>query len=206
MRFGTAQGGGEIKGDCEVKGYENWIVVDSFDFSVGRKIEAAEKGGGRDIQTGAADPQEVSITKNVDRATPYLMFRAVQDRSPGNANNPVSVDLHCVETQPWDYRVSKGGMAKSETKSDLKAYLKICLGRALIKSWSISADEDNRPTETLSIWFNQVAVLYRQMKIERDSKGETPTVSFIPYGPKGWDQLAGGKGGDWEPPHWKKSR
>jgi type VI secretion system secreted protein Hcp len=196
MRFGTTQGGGEIKGDCEVEGYENWIVVNSFSFQVGRKIEASQKGGGRDIQTGGGEPQEVSVTKSVDRATPYLMYRAIQDRSPGNANNPVSIDLHCVQRKAMDASDSQSG-------AGLQVYMQICLGRALIKTWDVSASEDDRPEETLTIWFNQVAVAYNAMKIEKGGKDEPPVVTFVPYGPRGWDQLAGGKGGDWKPPHWK---
>ena len=203
MRFGTERDGGKIKGDCEVKGYENWIVLESFDFSVGRKIEAAEKGGGRDIETGKGEPQEISISKTVDRATPYLMIQSIQDRMPGNTSTPDVIDIHCVQTQSTDFRAGKSGQAKSETKSDLKAYLKICLGRALLKTWSISSDVDGRPTENLSIWFTQLAILYRRHKVDRNEQTGDPIVTFEPYGPKGWDQLAGGKGGEWKPPHWK---
>jgi type VI secretion system secreted protein Hcp len=204
MRFGTESDGGKIKGDCEIRGYENWIVLEGFDFSVGRKIEAAKKGGGRDIETGKGDPQEISISKNVDRATPYLMFQAIQDRTPGNATAPDAIDIHCVESHQLNeqgQREKAGGA--TVPKSDLKAFLRICLGRALIKTWSISADADGRPTENLSIWFNQIAIAYRRLKVETDKTTGAPVATFEPYGPKGWDQLAGGKGGEWKPPHWK---
>ena len=198
MRIGTESNGGKIKGDCEVKGYENWIILESFDFSVGRKIEAAKKGGGRDIETGKGEPQEISVSKNVDRATPYLMFQAIQDRMPGNTTAPDAIDIHCVETHQLD-----GTGASRTSQTDLEAFLQICLGRALIKTWSISADVDGRPVETLSIWFNQIAIAYRRLKVEADKKTGAPIASFEPYGPKGWDQLAGGKGGEWKPPHWR---
>jgi type VI protein secretion system component Hcp len=173
----------EIKGDCKIEGYQNWITVESFGFGTERKIEAAKQGGGRDLETGKGDSQEFTIGKSADIATVDLMYSAIMHRATGQQAAPFTVDIAFIEPR---------GAGTQDQKGTVKAYLKIRFGKALLKSWSISGDSGKRATESLTFWYNQVAMAYDAPSA--DGK------AYQTYGPRGWDQL---EGKDWTPSGWK---
>jgi len=111
------------------------------------------------------------------------MYRAIKDRTPDPNDNPVSVEIHFVEARD---------MNTGDHKRAIKPYLKIKLGRALIKSWSLNGDQDGRPNESLDLSFDQLAMEYR---------ATTDGKIFTRYSPRGWDTAAGK---DWRPPEWEK--
>ena len=173
----------EIKGDCKIPGYENWITLESFKFGTERKIEKANKGGGRDLETGSEGRQEFSIDKSADIATVDLMYAAIRHRATGEAAVPFTVDIAFIEPR---------GSGSQDSKGTVKAYLKIRFGKALIRSWDISGDAAKRASESVTFWYNQVAMAYDAPAA--DGK------SYQTYGPRGWDQQ---DGKDWVPSGWK---
>jgi type VI protein secretion system component Hcp len=175
----------EISGDCKIEGYVKWITLENFGFGTERKIEAAKHGGGRDLETGkGGDSQEFTITKSADVATVDLMYAAIKHRATGEAAAPFTIDVAFLEPRAFeDDRVKKG---------HVKAYLKIRFGKALLKNWSISGDAGKRASESLTFWYNQVAMAY-------DAPSDDAS-GYKTYGPKGWDQL---EGKDWVPSGWK---
>jgi type VI protein secretion system component Hcp len=172
----------EIKGDCKFAGYTDWITLTSFSFGTEKKIETAKRGGGNDIETGKGETQEFSVDKTADIATVDLMYSAIKQRATGDANTPFVVDIAFVEPRAYGDQDSKG---------TIKAYLKIRFGKALLKNWSLSGSDTDRATESLTFWYNQIAMAY-----DSSTDGKT----YQTYGPRGWDQQ---EGKDWTPSGWK---
>src|SRR5688572_12365561 len=172
----------EIKGDCKIPGYENWITVESFDFGTDRKIENAGKGAGYDIETGKGDAQEFSVDRSSDIATVDLMYAAIRHRGSAAASTPFTVDVAFLEPR---------GFGGQDAKGTIKAYLKLRFGKALLKSWRLSGAASKRCTESLTFWYNQIAMAYDAPSA--DGK------SYQTFGPRGWDQL---EGKDWKPSGW----
>lgn len=173
----------EIKGDCRFPNFDGWITLESFSFGTHRKIEQAKKGGGNDIETGGDDgeSQEFTCNKTTDISTVYLMYTAIKQRATGDANTPFVVDIAFVEPRH---------VPGTEDKM-IKAYLKIRFGKALLKSWNLDGNANERGTESLTFWYNQVAMSY-----DSSSDGKT----WQTYGPRGWDQQ---ESVDWTPSGWK---
>ncbi len=161
-----------VPGDVKIPGYdrEKWFVAESFGFGVGKSVQASDSS--KDIEIGKKDEQELTIEKSVDSATVYLMYLAMKGRS-GSETGFFSVDIHLIQAS------TDGGA--------LAAFLKIRIENAMIKQWDISANDDNRPTESLRIWFNKSAMKYRSTQ---------DGVTFSTHGPLGWDEQ-GNK--DWKP-------
>ncbi len=163
-----------VPGDVEIPGYDGnkWFVADSMSFGVGKNIQASDSK--QDIEIGKNEEQELSIGKTVDAATVYLMHRAMKGRSGSTGSGFFTVDIHLIQ-------------AISNDAKPAKAYLKIRIENAMVKSWSVDASDDDRPTESLSIWFSRSAMKYRTT-----SDG----VTFKAHGPLGWDEQLNK---DWKP-------
>ncbi len=174
-----------VAGDVEIPGYNNkkWFVADSISFGVGKSVQASDSK--QDIEIGKQDEQELSIGKTVDAATVYLMHRAMKGRTGSTDSGFFTVDIHMLQNR-YD-------SSKSDGKSAMKPYLKIRIENAMIKQWDIDASGDDRPTESLRIWFSRAAMKYRT---SADGK------EFVTHGPLGWDEQANK---DWKPDDLVKS-
>lgn len=175
LRLGDP-GNFSVNGDCDIPGYEKWITLESVNFGVGKNVEA--KGGGLDevVQAPQEEMQSLSIDKTVDSSTLYLMHKAIQDRSTGDSSALTSAVIHFVENIPDYDKSSKDGTSSFP-------FLKIKLGNVLIKNWNLSASgSGDRPTESIELWFSQVAMAYWTVK-------GGSTIQVVKYGPKGWDQM-----------------
>lgn len=168
-----------VRGDCQISRYQNYFIAEGISFGVGRRVEVMKTGKGRDIETGKGEVQELTIDKSIDTASIDLMYNSMRDRSDSGPPKLVTVKIDFVQTA--DFNKNK----------DVNAYLKIRLGEAMLKSWSITGSEDGRPSESVVVSFNQAAALYRA-----SSDG---FATFQTHGPKGWDQQ---KSEDWKPSEW----
>ena len=162
-----------VPGDVKIPGYdkEKWFVAQEISFGVGKSIQASDSS--KDIEIGKKEEQELTIEKSVDSATVYLMYLAMKGRSGATESGFFSVDIHLIQAS------TDGG--------PVTAFLKIRIENAMIKEWDISASDDDRPTESLRIWFNKAAMKYRSTH---------DGVTFSTHGPLGWDEQ-GNK--DWKP-------
>lgn len=158
-----------VKGDVKIPGYRDWFVAESIGFGVGRSIEAGDSK--QDLETGKGDEQELSIEKTVDSATVYLMHSAMKGRTGSAGSGFFSIDIHIVQNRYDD--------ASSSSTSTVKPFIKIRIENAMIKEWDIDASGDERPSESLRIWFNRAAMKYRS---SADGK------VFETHGPLGWDE------------------
>lgn len=141
----------KIRGDVLMEGwgmYEETIVCTGARWS----FESPMRGGGaRSGGSGGAsrrsssegsdsssDPWEstVALDKNLDKASPDLMKLSMMPEQ-----RPIEVvALHCVET----------------IDEDVWDYLEIRMGEVYIVEWSLSAPEDRRPTESITLGFNKI--------------------------------------------------
>lgn len=150
-----------IPGDVTAEGYDNgeWLLADSFSCGIENMDRKLEKGGTQDINIGVGELQECTISKSMDSASAQLAQLAINGNSAGTA------EIDFVEVS--------GGTEAPVT------YLKYKLDRAFIKSWSISGDADDRPTEEVAFYYNKIAFAYTP-------EGESPPE---PTNIMSWDNV-----------------
>lgn len=160
-------------GDCKLNGFDKgeWFVLDSFSFGVEREIkESGEKSGTTDINIGVGELQECSVSKSMDSASPYLAQVAISGSSLGTS------EIVFVET---------GGGVSAVTGKPV-VYLWYKMARTFVKSWSISGDADDRPTE-------EVAFLYNKICFKYASTADGKTFKSLSHNFMGWDNVTGMK-------------
>lgn len=138
---------GDIEGEVTTEGYEGWIELDSFECGIDniQKHTSGEKGGTEDLNIGIGELQECTISKSMDSASAKLAQSAINGNSLGTA------EIDFVEI---------AGEAGAATEGRPVCYLKYKLDRVFIKSWSISGDADDRPTEEVAFYYNKVGFAY----------------------------------------------
>ncbi|MGE0384763.1 MAG: Hcp family type VI secretion system effector [Gammaproteobacteria bacterium] len=151
----------EVPGDSKMKGYEDWITVSSISWNCTREPKESAKAGTSDIFLGTPELAPVSVTKSMDRASINLLKMALS----GKASEEVA-KFAFLQTMGEKY----------------EQFLEIRLSRCLVKSWSISGSEDERPEETIEFMYNKIWMEYSQLV-----EGKTPTKA----GNAGWDQVVG---------------
>jgi type VI protein secretion system component Hcp len=190
-------------GSCKIAQYDGqkygWFPVESFNFGFIEEKEGEEKkpapsngpprqggpaqaGGGQRPPGGKrkdSDFSELSIEKQIDTATCYLMFLAMEERktkrgiikSQGGKARDLSADIHVLAS------VQVG------TSEDRCIYptIMIHLEAVNILGWEVRGSGDSRPTENVKLRYDRAAMVYCAT-----SDGKT----FKSYGPKGWDQTS----------------
>ncbi len=163
-----------VDGDKSIttEGYNdgNWFIADSFSFGVEREMkESGEKGGTEDINIGVGELQECTISKSMDWASPQLSQFAINGNTAGLA------EINFVE------------VAGAGATGEPFCYLKYKLERAFVKSWSVSGDADDRPTEEVAFYYNKIAFKYA-----KTNDGKT----FNQSAEMAWDNTKQKKWGD----------
>ena len=153
----------DIPGECELTGKTDWIVVDSLSWEITREEKESGKVGTKDINLGVAEMPALTMGKSMDRASVFLMQQAI---AGGALGAPCIIEL-----------LATGGIDK-----EAQVYLRYELERPIIKSWSIDASEDDRPTESVSILYNKIRMEYFQSQDGKEYKSA---------GKKGWDVVSG---------------
>jgi len=156
-------------GDCKIKGFDKYFSAESFSFGVEREVAESGKAGTGDINIGVGELQECSISKSMDTASTMLARRAISGASCGTA------EIKFVES--------------TEVKGERfnVVYLHFKLDTCFIKSWNISGDADDRPTEDVTLWYNRIAFNYW---------ATTDGMSFVGTSEVEWDQVAAKR---WKP-------
>ena len=109
---------GDIEGNVTSAGHEGWIECDSMQFGVGRAMPMAV---GRQTNREASHPSvsEVTISKSMDDASPYLFQESVIGESK-------QVQIHITKTGP----------------NQLESVVEYTLESSLISSYSVSSGGD----------------------------------------------------------------
>lgn len=118
-----------IKGDATAQGYEECIDINSVQDGVGRAIALGGGGGGR--QVSAPNFSEITLTKQMDRASVPL-------RREAGVGKSMAWTIHFVSTGPEPCE-----------------YYTIELFDTLLSSHSMSSGGD-RPSESLSLNFTKI--------------------------------------------------
>lgn len=158
------------KGDSQIEGFKNYFTCESFSFNVERELADSAKAGTADVNIGVGELQECSISKSMDSASTDLAKKAISGSSCGTA------EIKFVETIEGD-----------GNKPFNQVYLWFKLDNAFIKTWSVSGDGDDRPTEDVTLWYNKIAFVYY------------PTPDGRTFGPGidvGWDQVKNARWND----------
>ncbi|MGH7119649.1 MAG: Hcp family type VI secretion system effector [Acetobacteraceae bacterium] len=143
---------GKIDGDVETKGYEKWIDIHSFQWGVGRGI-ASPIGSSEDREASAPSVSEITVTKNMDKATNKL----VEDALGGDMNTEVQIAY------------------ATTGKDSVKEFLRWILTNTAISGYSVSSGGD-RPTESLSLNFTKVEIKYTSLSV--DEKGNPISTKY----------------------------
>ena len=143
--------GKKIKGNVTAGGYEETIKVLSLHFGVGRGI-SMEPGNMANREATRPTVSEITFSKYADNSTPDLFKESVT----GSAG--VKVLIHFVQT---------GADAVQE-------FMTYTLEQCLVSGYSISADADGDPMETITLSFAKVEVKY--VDFDKDNKAKSPQI------------------------------
>jgi type VI secretion system secreted protein Hcp len=141
-----------IQGDVTASGHENWIEVNSFQWSVGRGI-SSPTGGSADREASAPAISEITMTKATDIASTKLLDAALEGEG-------VTVLIDFCKTD----------------KGNLEVYLEYTLTNCMISGFSVNSGGD-RPSESLSLNFTKVEFKMIPMKSAGQS-GDPATVTY----------------------------
>ena len=155
-----------IKGDSQISGFENWISCTQIGWDLAREFKESAKGGTSDVFTGVADVKPITLNKTLDCASPDLMQFAC-----GGGINVKEASIVLMAS----------GIEGSDSDPGKSVYCKFVMEHPIIMTWNISGGEDERPTETLALWYYKIKFTYWQF---------LPGGKKSPdFGPKGWDRI-----------------
>ncbi len=138
---------GDIKGESADESHKEWIDV----LSIGNSIDAVASSSTR---VGRVEFTDIVITKKVDKSSPKLAEAVAK-----------GTHIPTVELE----------LAKETDDGARQTYLKYELKNVIVTSYSVNAAGESAPTETLSLNFEEIKVVYT----ERDSDGsEKGNVEF----------------------------
>jgi len=126
-----------VKGNVTADGYKDCIAVDSVQFGVGRGI-SMESGNMSNRESSRPSVSEVTLTKKADNSVTALFKEAV------TGSNGKKVSIKFVRT----------GTDK------VQEYMDYTLENCLVSGYSISAEADDEPVETLSLSFTKIMINY----------------------------------------------
>jgi type VI secretion system secreted protein Hcp len=149
-----------VDGDSNIQGYEKWISCTSVSWNVERTFSESAKAGTQDVNLGVAEIPPISINKSFDVSSLYLMQSGIAGGALGT-----EAKIHFLVTGNQKHNV----------------YLEFKLYNPIVASWSISGDEDERPTEEVSLWYWKIWMQYYATK---------DGITYTSAGSKGWDRIA----------------
>jgi type VI secretion system secreted protein Hcp len=141
-----------IKGNVTADGYKDHIAVNSFQFGVGRGI-SMEPGKLSNREATRPTISEVTVTKSADTSAIALFKEAVT----GSAGKKVVVKF-----------VQTGG-------DKLVEYMTYTLEDCLVSGYSVSADAQGDPTESISLSFAKILVKYNDF--DKTNKTSNPHLA-----------------------------
>lgn len=148
---------GKIDGDVTAAGHEKWIELHSLQWGVGRGI-SSPVGHSAERESSAPSISEVTITKDMDKASPILFGQACWGEG-------TKCELHLVKTD----------------KGKLSTYMTYELTNTLISGYSVSSGGD-KPTESLSLNFTKVEMKYIPHDAGTKGSGPVPAMYDLATG------------------------
>lgn len=140
-----------IKGNATAKGYKDHLQAESFQFGVGRGI-SMEPGNLANRESTRPSLSEVVISHKCDSSATELFNQSVA----GFKGKKVTIKF-----------VQTGG-------EKLEEFMQYILTDVLISGYSISADGDSAPMETISMSYSKIEVKY--VGRDKANAGSGPNV------------------------------
>jgi len=132
----------EIKGASKVENHTDWIDALSMSFGTSRSITF--KSSGADRTTSVANFQELTLTRNVDKASGELFYQSIC----GESLEKATIDL-----------------IRSDSDSH-KTYMQFILTDPIITSYSIGSSGGDQATETITLNFTKVSCEYNDEGVD----------------------------------------
>jgi len=149
-----------VDGDSVMPKYEKWISCTSCSWNIERTFSESAKAGTMDVNVGVAEIPPITLGKSFDTASVYLMQNAIAGGALGK-----EAKIHFLST--------------SGTSGEGAIYLEYKLFNPIVASWSITGEEDERPTEEVTLWYWKIWMQYYTSK---------DGINYVPAGNKGWDR------------------
>ena len=150
-----------IKGDSKIPGYENCIACTSCSWNIERTFSESAKAGTMDVNVGTAEIPPITLGKSFDTASVDLMSNAISGGALGDT--------------AYIYFLSTAGVNAEKPAK----FLEYKLHNPIVASWSISGEEDERPTEEMTLWYWKI---WMQYFTSTDGK------NYKAAGSRGWDR------------------
>jgi len=126
---------GSIAGDVTESGHTGWIELNSFQWGVGRGVSTAT-GSGEDREASSPSVSEITVTKDLDKASIKLLTEAYQGDGGGDG---ATVQIDFVRTAAGAQQI----------------FLTVTITDVMISGFSWSSGGD-RPSESLSLNFVKI--------------------------------------------------
>ena len=149
-----------VKGDSKIPDYGEWIACTSCSWNIERTFSDSAKAGTLDVNVGVAEIPPITLGKTFDSASVYLMQNAIAGGALG-------------KYAYIDFLSTAGTTGKGHK------YLQYKLFNPIVASWSITGEEDERPTEEVTLWYWKI---FMQYWASEDGK------TYVSKGMKGWDR------------------
>jgi len=143
---------GDIEGESQRVDYEGWIVISGLELDITRE-GIANYLRGRARSRARVEP--IDVYKELDKATPYLMLATLQGKTFDE------VEIHFVRDS---------GEARLP-------FLKYTFSNVSLSSYGTSAGADERPTESLSLNFEKIKVVYVE-QADDHSAGDEHEITY----------------------------
>lgn len=129
MKYGT------IEGDATQQGFEGWINIHKFDWSLVRHLHPDQVGRAFNREAAQADVKSIIIEKEVDNSSGALL-----------------------EAASTGFRGEQCEIVFLRTGNPGETYLKFTLENTLVEELSLSGGESERPTETITLDFTSLDI------------------------------------------------
>lgn len=139
-----------IDGDVTAKGHENYIEIFEFSFKVERAISSYEPGRETDRESTTPSFSEVSIHKYIDQTSPKLFLEACTGKA-----KKVIIDF-------------------CETSDNLQTYMQFTLTDAIISSYALGGDSDDKPRERITLNYAQIEQKFTPYDSKHNAKSPIP--------------------------------
>jgi type VI secretion system secreted protein Hcp len=138
-----------IEGDATQKGYEGWINLNSFDWSLERHFATDQVGRAANREATQAQMKRCTVTKEVDHSSGKI--------------------LEVVATH---FKAEKCEIVFLRTGNPGEPYLTFKLTDALISQLDVNAGDKERPIEKLEIDFTELEIV--AVTLDESNVSEAP--------------------------------
>lgn len=149
-----------LDGDVTESTHKNWVECDSMSWNVSRTL-STKTGQGKDRESTSPHISEITLTTKMDKTSPVFFSEACVGQGK-------TALIHLVQTSP----------------NGVETYMEYTLTNTLVSGYSVSADEDNRPQESITLNFTKIEMKYTPWDEAHRPEGSVPAGYDIALGVK----------------------